>query len=285
MEQSRKTFIQKAALGIASTISLPLLGQAAFNGFDPAAPEPAPAPALPIGIAGYTFSKFDVEKTIAMMKRLDIHSLSLKDVHLPLNSDDEKIKSVLAAFSAADIKIYTVGVIYMKTKEAVDTAFDYARKVGVDMIVGVPGYDLLDYTEQKVKSTNIRIAIHNHGPEDQLYPGPKDVLERLKGRDARMGLCMDIGHACRTGANLDDAVKAAGSKLFDMHFKDVTLAAKEGKAIEIGRGVINFRSLVKTLRGIGYKGLCSIEFEKDMTDPLPGIAESEGYLKGVIASV
>lgn len=239
---------------------------------------------MPVGIAGYTFAKFDLEKSIAMMKRLDIHYLSVKDFHLPLDSSPEKIADVLAQFAAGGIKVYTVGVIYMKTQEAVDTAFSYAKKVGVDMIVGVPNYELLDYTEQKVKSTNIKIAIHNHGPEDLLYPGPKQVLDRIKGRDARMGLCLDIGHATRAGANLAEAIKEAGNRLFDLHIKDVTGAVKEAKAIETGRGVIDFPLLVKTLRGIGYKGLCSIEYEKDMTDPLPGIAESAGFLKGVITS-
>jgi len=280
MEQSRKKFIQKAALGIAGTAALPFLSKTAVA-------ENAPlkgGTSLPVGIAGYTFAKFDLEKSIAMMKRLDIHYLSVKDFHLPLDSSEEKIKAVLSQLAAADIKVYTVGVIYMKTQAAVDTAFDYAKRVGVDMIVGVPNYDLLDYVEQKVKSTNIRLAIHNHGPEDLLYPSPKEVLERIKTRDTKMGLCMDIGHAKRTGANLEAAIKEAGPRLFDLHIKDVTGAVKEAKAIEVGRGVIDFPALVKTLHSISYKGLCSIEYEKDMTDPLPGIAESAGFFKGVIAS-
>ena len=280
MEQSRKAFIQKAALGIAGTATIPFLSRAAVAQHTSL----KTGPALPVGIAGYTFAKFDVEKSIAMMKRLGIHNLSLKDFHLPLDSPAEKISAVLSQFAAADIKVYTVGVIYMKTKEALDTAFDYAKKVGVDMIVGVPNYDLLDYTEQKVKSTNIRIAIHNHGPEDLLYPGPNEVLDRIKSRDPRMGLCMDIGHARRAGANLEKAINQSGNRLFDLHIKDVTAIGKEGKAIEIGRGIIDFPAVVKALKAINYKGMCSIEYEKDMTDPLPGIAESIGFFKGVIVS-
>lgn len=280
MKQSRRDFIQKTALGAAGAVSIPFLGNAAAYeaaGFKA-------EPGLPVGIAGFTFAKFDVESSIAMMKRLDIHYISLKDFHLPLNSSEEKIKSVLSRFAAADIKVYAVGVIYMKTQEAVDQAFDYAKKVGVDMIVGVPNYDLLDYVEQKVKSTNIRIAIHNHGPEDLLYPGPKEVFDRIKNRDTRMGLCLDIGHAKRAGADLEKAIREYRDRLFDMHIKDVTGVGKDAKAIEIGRGVIDFPALVKTLYKIKYKGICSIEYEKDMTDPLPGIAESTGFFKGVMVA-
>lgn len=277
---NRKKFIKQTALGIAGSVSMPFLSHASAFTTTRFKNESH----LPVGIAGYTFAHFDVEQSIAMMKRLDVHYISLKDFHLPLNSSEEKIKIVLNQFAAANIKVYTVGVIYMKTEQAVDEAFEYAKKVGVNMIVGVPTYELLDYTEQKVKSSNIKIAIHNHGPEDALYPGPKDVYERIKNKDERMGLCLDIGHAKRAGSNLEKVIKEYKNRIFDLHIKDVTGAYKEAKVIEIGRGVIDFNALIKALNKINYKGVCSIEFEKDMKDPLPGIAESTGFFKGVMAS-
>ena len=240
---------------------------------------------LQLGMAGYTFAKFDIEKSIAMMKRVGIQNLSLKEFHLPLNSTPEKIQSVLAQFKEAGINIYAVGVIYMKTKEAVDEAFEYAKKVGVSLIVGVPNPELLDYTEEKVKSTNIRIAIHNHGPEDKLYPSPKNVYDLIKNRDEKMGLCIDIGHSTRAGQDPAKAVTEYKQRVFDLHIKDVSAAVKDGKAIEVGRGVINFPAFVKALDKIKYQGQCSFEFEKDMTDSLPGIAESVGYFKGVVRTL
>ncbi len=275
---NRKKFIRQTALGLAGSLSIPIMTRASSSAFS----DVKNTTKLKVGIAGYTFAKFDVEKSIDMMKRLGIHYISLKDFHLPLNSDDAKIKSVIGQFDAANIKVYAVGVIYMKTKESVDEAFGYAKKVGVDMIVGVPTYDLLDYTEEKVKSSNIKIAIHNHGPEDALYPAPQNVYEHIKGRDSRMGLCLDIGHATRAGANLEKVIIAYKDRLFDMHIKDVTGANKDAKAIETGRGAIDFNVLAKALKKINYNGICSIEYEKDMTDPLPGIAESLGFFKGVI---
>lgn len=281
MENSRRNFIQKSALGMAASVSMPFLCKA--NNFENANFKKESN--LPIGIAGYTFAKFDVDKSIAMMNRLNVGYLSIKDMHLPLDSSEEKIKEVLSKFNQANIKAYTVGVIYMKTKQEVDTAFDYAKKAGVNMIVGVPTYDLLDYTEQKVKAMDIKMAIHNHGPEDKLYPGPQNVYEHIKNRDQRMGLCLDIGHAIRAGADPGKAIIDYKDRLFDLHIKDVTGAVKNAKAIEIGRGVIDFNALVSALNKINYKGVCSIEYEKDMTDPLPGIAESIGFFRGVLASV
>lgn len=277
---SRKQFFKKSAALLFAAASIGFLGS-----FTPDTKATATtADLMPVGIAGYTFARFDLDKSIAMMKRLGVHYLSVKEMHLPLNSSQETIDAAMAKFKVAEINVYTVGVIYMRTKEAVDQAFAYAKKCGVPMIVGVPSYDVLDYAEEKVKEYNIKLAIHNHGPEDALYPGPKDVYDRIKNRDPRMGLCIDIGHAVRAGVAADKAVKEYKDRLFDLHIKDVSIAAKDGKAIELGRGVINFAALVKSLRKIGYKGVCSIEYEKDMTDPMAGIAESLGFFRGVMSA-
>jgi inosose dehydratase len=83
-----------------------------------------------LGMAGYTFREFTIEKTIEMMKRIGVFNLSLKDFHMPMNSTQEQINAIIDQFKSAGINIYTVGVIYMKTKEAVDQAFEYAKMAG-----------------------------------------------------------------------------------------------------------------------------------------------------------
>lgn len=283
MPSSRRNFIQKSAMGLVGSVAIPFLGKSSLplSSAEAAASETVK---LPVGVAGYTFAKFDLDQSIVMMKRIGVSNLSVKEIHLPLNSSDAKIKEAMDKFKNAGINVYTVGVIYMKTKEAVDQAFQYAKKVGVPMIVGVPSYDVLDYAEEQVKAYDIKLAIHNHGPKDPLYPSPKDVYDRIKDKDPRVGLCIDIGHTRRAGVLPEKVVKEYKDRLFDLHIKDVTLGEEQGKAIEIGRGIINFPALVKSLNKIGYRGVCSIEFEKDMADPLAGIAESIGYFKGVLAA-
>jgi sugar phosphate isomerase/epimerase len=69
-----------------------------------------------------------------------------------------------------------------------------------------------------------------------------------------------------------------------MHIKDVTAPTKLGYSLEIGRGIIDFPSLVKMIREVEYTGVCSLEHEKDMDNPFMGIAESIGYFRGVIDS-
>ena len=236
-----------------------------------------------IGMAGFTFREFTIEKTIEMMKRIGVTNLSLKDFHMPMNSTREQINAVLEKFKTAGINVYTVGVVYMKTQESVDQAFEYAKMAGVKMIVGAPDYVLLPYVEKKIKTYDFKMAIHNHGPDNPLYPNATDIWNHIKDLDARIGICIDIGHTTRDGQDPSDDIMKYKSRIYDIHIKDVDKAAKEGKAIEMGRGIINIPKVVDTLRKIKYSGSCSLEFEKDMKDPLPGIAESIGYFKGVTA--
>jgi len=277
---SRRNFLRSSAFTIAA-YRLPFQKSAfapGWNAFDP-------SDSLQMGIAGYTFHNISLEDSIGMMKQVNMHAMSIKDFHLPLNSDQAKIDEVLGKFKAADIQIYAAGVIYMKSNAEVDQAFDYARRIGVPMIVGSPNRELLPYVEQRVKKDNIKLAIHNHGPEDKMYPGPKDVYDAIKGMDNRIGLCFDIGHGIRAGADPAKATKDFSSRLLDMHIKDLAANTSSDQAIEMGRGIIDFPSLVRALKEIKYSARCSIEYEQQVKDPLPGIAESVGYFRGVMKTL
>jgi inosose dehydratase len=236
-----------------------------------------------LGMAGYTFKEFTVEQTIEIMKRVKISDLSLKDFHMPMNSTQQQITEVLDKFRSAGINVYTVGVVYMKTQESVDVAFEYAKMAGVKMIVGAPEYALLPYVEKKVKTYDFKLAIHNHGPDNPLYPNATDIWNHIKDLDPRMGICIDIGHTTRDGQDPSADILRYKTRIFDVHIKDVDKNVKEGKTLEIGRGIIDIPKVVETLRLIKFNGRCSLEFEKDMKDPLAGIAESLGYFKGVMA--
>jgi len=202
---------------------------------------------------------------------------------MPMDSTQEQIDSVIGKFRDAGITVYTLGVIYMKTKEAVDQAFEYARMAGVRMIVGAPDYELLNYVEGKVRQYDFRLAIHNHGPDNPLFPNATDIWNHVKDLDPRMGICLDIGHNMRDGEDPAADIIRYGKRLYDVHIKDVDQGNKEGKTVEIGRGIIDIPGVVAALRKIKYNGRCSLEYEKDMNDPLAGIAESIGYWKGVMA--
>ncbi len=235
-----------------------------------------------VAIAGYTFVNFNLDETLKMMQEVDVHYLCIKDFHLPLNSNDAEIAAFHAKLAAHNVTGYAVGPIYMKTQEEVDRAFEYAKRVGVKLIVGVPNHEILPYVEQKVKEYDFRYAIHLHGPDIKLYPDAKDIYEHVKDLDPRIGMCLDIGHDARDGQDPIADLKKYKDRVFDIHMKNTTAATKEGKTGEIGRGVIDIPAFVKMLRKVKYSGACSLEYERNMKAPLVGIAESIGYFRGVI---
>lgn len=243
--------------------------------------QPVPEEEFHLGMAGYSFVKFDLDTTLKTMQTLDLHYLCIKDFHLPLDSSEEQISAFHQKLASYGVKGYAVGPIYMKSRQEVDRAFAYARRVGVNLLVGVPNYDLLDYVEEVVKQYDIKLAIHLHGPDMPLYPDAKDIWEHVKDRDERMGMCLDIGHNLRYGSDsLADYIKYH-KRVYDMHLKDVTAPTKAGKRAELGRGIIDFPRYVKLMRKYHYTGSVSLEHEKDMGNPFMGIAESIGFFRGV----
>ncbi|MGB2763570.1 MAG: sugar phosphate isomerase/epimerase [Candidatus Aminicenantaceae bacterium] len=240
---------------------------------------------LKLGMASYTFRKFNLEDTLAMTKRLGLETIAFKSFHLALESTGEKIKAVAEKVKASGLELYGCSVVYMQNEEEVYRTFNYAKAAGMKVIIGVPNHELLDLVNKKVQEFDIQLAIHNHGPGDKLYPTPESAYQKIKNLDPRIGLCLDIGHTQRSGIDPSDSAEKFADRLLDVHIKDVTAASKEGRPVEVGRGVIDIPKFLRTLLKLDYKGIVSLEYEKDADDPLPGAAESLGYVKGVLSVI
>jgi len=278
MQTSRRNFLRLTGAGVlASQVPAVLAGNMAGNNM-------LPDPDIPfeLGMASYTLREFSLEECISMTGSLGISRLCLKSMHLPLELSTEKIKSEAAKVSSAGIDLYGAGVIYMKTAEEVDQAFAYAVAAGMQIIVGVPEHELLLYCNDKVKETGINLAIHNHGPGDKKYPSPESAYELIHDMDPGMGLCVDIGHTVRIG---EDPIKDTArfmDRVFDIHIKDVDKAEASGTTCVIGQGVIDIPGFLKMLIKEKYNRVLAFEYEKDGKDPMAGLAESVGYVRGVL---
>ncbi len=282
--QTRRQFLRAAgAAAMVATGASGQEGQAASKEQDQNKKESGGG--LVLGAASYSFRKFSLEETLAMTQRLGLKYICLKSFHLPLDSNSAQIKEAAGKVKKAGVRLYGGGVIYMKNEAEVKRAFEYAKLAGMNTIVGVPQPELLALVNDKVQEYDIKLAIHNHGPGDKLYPTPGSAYERIRELDKRVGLCVDIGHTQRAGVDPSESAKKFADRLLDVHMKDVSAAAKEGQTVEIGRGVIDIPGFVRTLLDIGYGGIVSFEYEKDAKDPLPGVAESVGYVRGVLAAV
>lgn len=234
-----------------------------------------------LGIAGFTYKHFPIDEALCYCESLGIQNLSIKNFWLPYSATDEDMEILKNKCAEHNVNPYILGPIYMKTQESVDNAFDYVKRFGHTMFIGVPAYDLLDYTIAKVKETGIKVAIHTHGPSDNPFPVIQDVVDRVKDPSLGVGCCIDLGHSVRYGNNVIEDILNYPEWIYDIHIKDESAASKEGDTIEMGRGVMDYKAIVLALREIGYKGVVSLEYEKDQSSPHAGVAESIGYFRAV----
>lgn len=277
---SRRTFLKTGLVGVSGVALAGLPLEAAEAPLGSTKPKDD---RFHLGVAGYSFVHFNLSDSLVMMKRMGIEYLCIKDFHLPLNSTEAEIKVFHQKLAAHGVTGYAVGPIYMtKSREEIDNAFAYAKRVGVDIVVGIPNKEDLAYIAEKTAEFDIKYAIHNHGPEDKLYPNATVIYDLVRNLDKRVGMCFDMGHNMRDGQDPIRDLKRYVDRIFDIHLKNVTSATADGKTCELGRGVIDIPAFVRMLRKVGYAGKCSLEYEKDMKDPLAGLAESTGYFRGVL---
>jgi sugar phosphate isomerase/epimerase len=277
---SRRSFLQSSTLAAASA-ALVSAAHAPAQVL-PASGKPSP---VRLGLASYTFRNFTRTQLIGFMKQLNVLDLNAKDVkdHLPMDPALEA--AALADYAAAGIKLHAAGAIYFPKDDEADirSKFEYCKRAGINVIVaGDPTPESLKWIEKFVKEYDIRIAIHNHGPEDKFFPSPFDVLKVVKDMDPRIGLCIDVGHAARANANLVEAIHATGARLYDMHVKDLTSFASRESQVPVGEGILPFREMFEALIKIDYKGFVDLEYEIHADDPMPGVIESFAFMRGVL---
>jgi sugar phosphate isomerase/epimerase len=260
--------------------------------------EPAPW-GIKLGIATYTFREYSRAETIAFLKTLQVPWVSVKQqgvkgkYHWDMKAPADEQAQARKDFQDAGLKVMSAGNTDMKelTADGLRPVFEWAKAGGVPMLVAAPLHENIGVIEQLIKQYDIKVAIHNHGPEDKNFPTPESVLEVVKGRDPRFGLCMDVGHSARTGTDVVGAIANAGSRLLDMHVKDLStfkqLPGQNAGALqcEVGEGIMPFPQIFKQLKKMNYQGCVDLEYEINGKDVMPHVQTAFSYMRGVLAGL
>ncbi len=280
---SRRSFVQSGTLiaaACAASTAAPSLGAPT-----PAGGKPSP---VHLGLASYTFRNFSRAQLIGFMQQLNLSDLNAKDVkdHLPMDPTEEA--KALADYAAVAIKLHAAGTVYFPKDEDADIRgkFEYCKRAGISVIVaGDPTPETLPRIERFVKEYDIRLAIHNHGPEDKVWPSPLDVLKVVKNMDPRIGCCIDVGHAVRAGTDVVQAIHEVGPRLFNMHMKDLADFTSKESQVAVGAGIMPIREIFEALIATRYRGFVDLEYEIHGDDPMPGVIASFAYMRGVLAGL
>src|SRR5580700_3731353 len=272
-ELNRRGFL--AAAGVAG-LGGPGRGSAAVH-----------ASEIKLGVASYSLREYSRALAIRCIKDLRTPYVSVKEFHLPYRSSPEELESGRKEFERAGLTIVSGGNITLAKDDPDDIRryFEYAKMCGMPMMVCAPTHTNMGMIERFVKEYNIRIAIHTHGPEDKQYPTPQSVLAVVRNMDPRCGLCMDVGHSARAGANVVESIAEAGNRLFDMHIKDLRTFEPHAVQVDVGEGIMPVAGIFKQLQKIGYQGCVNLEYEINGDNPLPGMKNSFSYMRGVLAGL
>lgn len=280
---SRRAFLKTAGIAAAS-LAFARNAQAAQDIADGTRAKGVP---FRIGVASYSLRNLPVEGVIDAMQALQTPWLCLKSFHLPYELTPDEIAAARARYKAAGLTIVGGGTIALRKDEDDDIRkyFEYAKAAGMPVMICSPLPAALPRIERFVKEYDIKLAIHNHGPEDKEYPAASDALKYVKDMDPRMGVCLDIGHATRAGADIVAEAAAAGPRLFDVHLKDLKAATDRDSQCVMGEGVLPLAAFLRQLQRQEFTGCANLEYEIDADNPLPGMQRSIAFLRGILSGL
>lgn len=277
---SRRTFLRNLTIGVAGTplaVSQAVLGKAPDNDL-------RVSENIRLGVASYSLRNFSRSEAIKMIRQLGAEYVNIKSFHLEMDSTPDELVRGRREFEQAGLTIVGGGTIAMRNNndEAIRSCFEYAKISGMPLMVIAPVPEALPRIEKFVKEYNIKVAIHNHGPEDSYFPAPHDAMEHIKDMDPRVGICNDLGHTARTGVDIIESLSVSGNRLFDIHLKDLRDFNDNDTQCVIGEGQMPIADIFYQLVQMNYPGYVNLEYEIEPDNPLMGMKQSFAYMRGVI---
>src|SRR6266700_1713508 len=247
-----------------------------------------------IGCQAYTFNHSTVVEAIEKTaqaggkvieffpgQKLSKDEPNVKWDHNALPETVQKVKDKLAEHK---IKAVNYGVVPVPKDEAqARKLFEFAKTMGLRAIT-TESVEAIDTIEKLVKEYDIMVGFHDH-PRQPGNPGyrmwdPNYVLSVVKDRDRRIGSCADTGHWVRSGVKPVEALRILRGRVISSHLKDLNEFSPRGHDVPAGTGVSDIPAILEELRRQGFTGDLAIEYEYNMANSMPEVAQSIGLVSG-----
>jgi len=253
MSMTRRDLL-KAGLGAAAVAALP--GRLLAS-LDAARGKPEEYAGFKAGLQTYTLRAFDFDQTLKYLNEFGLKYGQFYSKHIPLTDDQSKIEAAKEKLKAAGIQILSWGVqTFTKDAEKTKKSFDFAKAMGFSVYSAAPSADIFESLASLTKEYGIKIAIHNHGPDDKAYGRLEQVQKAVEKWPVEIGACVDTGHVLRTGENPVDWIKALGPRVHDVHLKDFSDAKTEHV---LGKGKLDVVGVLKALKEVKFSGILVAE--------------------------
>ena len=231
-----------------------------------------------LGIQSWTCRNMSFDEVVEFATKHQIKNLQLISKHIDPKGTKEETLRKKAILDARGLTCYTFGVNGTSLdKEDNRKSFEFAKLLGIKIIIVEPkNMAEWDNLEQLVKEYDIKLAIHNHGT-GSVYGDPATVQKILAVRDARIGVCLDVGWVTAAGFDVAKVFREYNGRVFDMHLKDKRLEPaapgamvtdKQGQKkpagptildVEIGTGQANYQGLFAEIKKAKWSGVMAIE--------------------------
>lgn len=243
-----------------------------------AAPAPAPTahinhPALKklgwqLACQASTFDDMPLLEMIDLLHSLGFHHIELSpsqtlskesnSVLVNENLTPEQIESIIAKLKSVKMDAISFGVIDLSNDAAkAKKVFDFARKLKLKTIVIQPAPNAMEALETLADQYGINIAVFTPAPAGNQATDCDALLNALKDRSKRIGICADLANLRRGNATPADCLKKFGDRLMDVHFNDIDA---QGAEVPFGSGTVDAAAVVKQLEDQKFKGTCALEY-------------------------
>jgi sugar phosphate isomerase/epimerase len=241
-----------------------------------------------LGVQSYTFHKFTFQEAVDKVNQLGLNYIEVylgqtlgegMEGAMDFRMDAKTQQQVLDYARSKKVKIVACGVVVCKDEAEWKQLFEFADRMGIELITCEPEYKHLKYVDQLANEYAIDVAIHNH-PKPSNYWEPDLFLKAVNGLSDRIGACADMGHWERMGIDPVEGLKKYEDRIMSLHFKDIKekiVGETEQHDVVWGTGILDIEGMLVELKRQGFEGLFSIEYEHNWENSVPDIKKSIDY--------
>jgi sugar phosphate isomerase/epimerase len=286
---NRRRFFRSAALGAAAPF---------FNSYAQAETPLAAKPVaqkvggIYLGAQCWTFNRFSVMEAIELNGMAGSSIIEFypgqkfskdSDLKWDHHSSDEQHQQVSDALAKWGTKPMNYGVVSVPKEESeARKIFDFAKKWDLYGIT-TESAGIVDMLEKLAEEYQIRVCFHNHPkkPNDPVYKvwDPNYIFQLTKDRSPLLGACSDTGHWIRSGLDAMECLKIMGKRTLALHLKDRIDHRSEDQIY--GKGKADVAAMLEYLKGQGFAGNVSIEYETNWEKSLADVSQCVGYVRAL----